>query len=126
MPLTKGFFEESCLQNTLVKREALWQSLNSLFFCLYSQVECCQALVKKNAADLLACGDCGCEKNVVKREQQLALKAPCSVEFCATSLQSTCCTVVFGSRQSYLCQKGNYLCKALTKGKKTLTKGQQP
>ena len=39
---------------------------------------------------------CGCEKNVVKREQQLALKAPCSVECCVTSLQSTCCTVAFG------------------------------
>ena len=34
MPLTKGFFAESCLQNTLVKREALWQSLTSLFFLL--------------------------------------------------------------------------------------------
>jgi len=45
--LTKGFSAESCLQNTLVKREALWQSLTSLFFCLYSQVECSQALVKR-------------------------------------------------------------------------------
>ena len=33
-------------KNTLVKRACLWQPENS-FFWLYSQVDCCQALVKR-------------------------------------------------------------------------------
>jgi len=33
-------------KNTLVKRVCLWQPENS-FFCLYSHVDCCQALAKR-------------------------------------------------------------------------------